>query len=434
MTEEIIKRNIEVINNYFQSMQKLYSDIDYFISECKTVIKQDGNIVKIYGLAYNLAWSLRYTMKLMVEYEKILQNSLLYDYWKENQEEAEKFNDISEELVSFIKKSLDTISIEITGRDVINPQLFNDSAEEELNLIIENDQYFLSLCDDLACNGPRILHLIVIYLQATYKLLIEIRNIRLSRNDTDYELLFEREFKEYLSTDAWNDFEECYINSTINNRYSGLEPSEEQLWKMRDNEYDRLMDLRKDLGDFEAYLSDPRKLARYLVDKEIKYNVNNPILELFGIKGRLKLIDQWIEDLREEAPLMEAFESSESSDVIRFTERLSEKRLISLWPKIEKLYVGRKAIDWACLYHVLVYRNYISCDDFKVFAYWLNKTANKTVISESNIRQIKMSYWIKEAKHVWTIEGFRKWRNSAKADSIYKDYEQLCHDINEIIK
>ena len=74
------------------------------------------------------------------------------------------------------------------------------------------------------------------------------------------------------------------------------------------------------------------------------------------------------------------------------------------------------------------------CDDFKFFARWINETAGREIISEVNIRQIKMSYWAKEADRMWTIDGLHKWRNSAKADSQYRDYELLCDQINELIK
>jgi hypothetical protein len=148
----------------------------------------------------------------------------------------------------------------------------------------------------------------------------------------------------------------------------------------------------------------------------------------------MKLIDQWISEIQKEAPLMEHYEGSKPSETITFTERMSESRLKSLWPKIEEVYKERKAIDLVCLYHVLVLRKCIVCDDFKFFARWINETAGKKIISEGNIRQIKMSYWAKEADHIWTIDGLHKYRDSAKADSQYRDYELLCDRINELIK
>lgn len=434
MSEESIKKNIEIVSDYFEGIKKLYSDFDFFKSESITAIRQKVALVKIYGLSFNLAWSLRYAIDRMMAYKDMLSNTLLYDYWEDNNKTLDDFRYAARELEDFINRVIEPLSISVTGEDRIEKEMKEGEGDEEIKLLIEDNNYLLNLSQDLASNGPKILHVISFYLQHARKLLVEIRNIRLNRTDSEYTLLFEREFKEFLTTDEWNDLSESFVNTTITMKFRGTDPTKDQLYNMRDDEFTLMTELRKELGQFDAYLSDSGKLARHIINKEIRHNVNNPIMELFGYLGRINLIDRWITALEEELPLMESFEGESPSAALTFSARLSEKRLKSLLPKIEELFGKRNAIDWICLYHVLVYRNYISCDDFKLFARWLNQAIGRIIISDANIRQIKLSYWAKEAKRMWTIKGLHEWRNTAKADNQYRDFEMLCDNINEIIK
>ncbi len=432
MSEDSIKRGIDIVNQFFECMEKLNLEVSYFENECTITIVQKEAFFKVYGLSYNLAWTLRRVIYRIEDYGEVLRNTLLYDYWEKNEQYIRDVNYLANELEGFIMQSLEPLSMELLDDDWIGIDLGDD--DEAAKVLIDDNEYLENLSKDLSSNCGKIYRIIMFYIRYILKQLIEIRNIRLNRNESDYNLLFEREFKEYLTTDVWNDLRDSFISTTISIKYRGNEPTVDQLLHMRDNEFGLMMVLRKELGSFDAYLSDTAKLARHIVNKEIEHNVKNPVIELFGCLGRMKLIDQWISDIQNEAPLMEHFEDSKPSEAITFTERMSEDRLKNLWPQIEEVYKERNAIDIVCLYHVLLYRKYILCDDFKFFARWINETSGKDIISEVNIRQIKMSYWVKEADHIWTIDGLHKFRNSAKADSQYRDYELLCDQINELIK
>lgn len=432
MSEDSIKRGIDVVNQFFECMEKLNSEVSYFENECTITIIQREAFFKVYGLSYNLAWTLRRVIYRIEEYGEVLRNTLLYDYWEKNEQYIKDVQYLAKKLEDFITQSLEPLSMDLLDDDWVGIDLGDD--DEAAKVLIEDNEYLENLSKDLSSNCGKIYQIILFYIRFIHKQLIEIRNIRLNRNESDYTLLFDREFKEFLTTDVWNELRDSFINTTISIKYRGNEPTVDQLLQMRDNEFELMMELRKELGSFDAYLSDTGKLARHIVNKEIKHNVNNPVIDLFGCLGRMKLIDQWISAIQEEAPLMEAFEGTSPSEAITFSDRLSEERLKILWPKIEEIYQKRKAIDWVCFYHVLVYRNYVSCDDFKFIARWINETSGREIISEVNIRQIKMSYWAKEAKRMWTIEGFHKWRDSGKADGQYRDFELLCIELNDIIK
>ena len=432
MSEDSIKRGIDVVNQFFECMEKLNSEVAYFEEECRIAIIQKEAFFKVYGLSYNLAWTLRRVICRIEEYGEVLRNTLLYDYWEKNGQYIKDVNYLANRLEAFITQSLEPLSTELLDNDWVEIDLGDD--DEAAKVLIEDNEYLENLSKDFSSNSVKIYRMILFYIRYVLKQLIEIKNIRLSRNESDYTLLFDREFKEYLTTDVWNELRDSFISTTISIKYRGNEPTVDQLIQMRDNEFGLMMVLRKDLGPFDAYLSDTAKLARHIVNKEIEHNVKNPVIDLFGCLGRMKLIDQWISDIQNEAPLMEHFEGSKPSEAITFTERMSENRLKSLWPEIEEVYKERNVIDLVCLYHVLLCRKCIMCDDFKFFARWINETADKEIISEVNIRQIKMSYWVKEADHIWTIDGLHKYRNSVKADSQYRDYELLCDQINELIK
>ena len=430
MCEDRVKKGIYTVNQFFDSMEKLKSEVAYFEEECKNAIIQKYAFFKVYGLSYNLAWTLRGVIYRLDEYGEVLRNTLLYDYFEENRQYIEDVNLLANRLDAFITQSLDPYTVDLIDEDWVGIDM---DGEEVSKILIEDNEYLENISRNLCTNSDKLYRIILFYIRYIHNQLIEVRNIRLNRTESDYQLLFEREFKEFLTTDNWNDLRESFIDTTISMKYRGEEPTIEQLCMMRDDEFAIMQDLRKDLGSFDAYLTDYSKLARHIVNKEIKHNVNNPVKDLFTCFGRIQLIDKWIDDLKEEAPLMEAFADASPSASITFSARLSEKRLITLWPQIEELYKDRKAIDLVCLYHVLVYRNYISCDDFKFFVQWINQHI-RVIIKEQNIRQIKTSYWVKEAKRMWTINGYHAWRNSTKGDTIYKDYEILCDAINEIVK
>jgi hypothetical protein len=432
MSEDSIKRGIVIVNQFFECMEKLNSEVSYFKDECTTAIIQKEAFFKVYGLSYNLAWTLRRVICRIEEYGEVLRNTLLYDYWEKNDQYVKDVTYLAKGLEEFIAQSLEPYSMELLDDNYVEIDLGDD--DEAAKVQIGDNEYLENISKDLSSNCGKIYRMILFYIRYVLKQLIDIRNMRLNRTESDYTRLFDREFKEYLTTDAWNELRDSFIDTTVSIKYRGNDPSVDQLLQMRDNEFGLMMVLRKELGSFDAYLSDTAKLAKHLVNKEIKHDVKNPVLELFSCLGRMKLIDQWISEIQKEAPLMEHYEGSKPSETITFTERMSESRLKSLWPKIEEVYKERKAIDLVCLYHVLVLRKCIVCDDFKFFARWINETAGKKIISEGNIRQIKMSYWAKEADHIWTIDGLHKYRDSAKADSQYRDYELLCDRINELIK
>lgn len=432
MSEESIKKGIDIVNQFFDCMEKLKSEVVYFEEECRAAIMQKEAFFRVYGLSFNLAWTLRRVICRLEEYDGVLRNTLLYDYFNENRRYVEDVFGFANKLDEFISTSLATYSMDLLDDDWVGIDL--DDEDETSKLLIEDNDYLEKLSTDISSNSDKIYRIIIFYIRYIHKQLIEVRNIRLNRTENDYKLLFEQEFKGFLTTDNWNDLRDGFIETTITIKFRGVEPTVEQLQKMRGEEFTLMQELRKELGSFDAYLNDYSKLAKHIVNQEIKHNAKNPIIDLFTCFGRITLIDKWIDDLNEECPLMKPISDAAPLKKIVFTKKLSEERLKNLWPKIEEIYDNHKAIDWVCFYHVLLYRNYILCDDFKYFARWINTTAGREILSEGNIRQIKTSYWAKEAHRTWTIEGFHEWRNTTKGDNTYKDYELLCEAIDEMIK
>ena len=90
-------------------------------------------------------------------------------------------------------------------------------------------------------------------------------------------------------------------------------------------------------------------------------------------------------------------------------------------------------MDLVCFYHVLVYYNYIACNDFNVFNRWLTQVAGKELIKPNNARKIKLTYWVSEAKKPWTKEGALAETNTTQQETKFRNYTKLCEDIREII-
>ncbi len=431
MTEKSIIERLEIFSQFDQSIDKLIEDKTYFVNQCRIALEKESAPVKIYPLAFNFAWSLRYVIGCTEKYLDAIQNSLLDDRYQKNLKNKDRIEKEFRDLILLIDDFEKTAGLAPAEVEEIEKAHYEQLKENE-DISDGHVNYLVELCKDLASNGHQIALLINIYLNRLNRLITDITLVRVGRSDINKRFLFEREYKEFTLTDEWEDTSNSFIESIIRVRFRGLEPKEPDLASLRDDEYNQMMTLKSDLGQFEAFLSDNSKLAKLLIEKEIECTKNNVILQLFGHLGIINLIDEWIDDIRNEGQLVSYGE--EDTSPLTYTEKLSEKRMKQLWPKIEEIYENRPAIDWVCLFHVLVFRNYVTCDTFKEYVIWLNEMAGRIVISPVNARQIKMTYWAKAAKREWTLENLHKWKNTTRIDTRFKEFDNLCTEINNVFK
>lgn len=431
MTEQSIIERLEIISQYDQSLDKLIEDKAYFVNQCKIALEKESAPVKIYPLAFNFAWTLRYVIGCAQKYLDAIKNSLLDDRYQKNLENKEKIETEFRNLIPLIDDFEKTAGLSPIDVEQLEKSHYEQLKEKE-DIADDHVNYLVELCKDLALNGHQIALLISIYLNRLNRLITDITLVRVGRSEYDKRFLFEREYKDFTLTDEWEETSNAFIESIIKVRFRGVEPKETNLLSLRDDEYNQMMTLKNELGQFEAFLGDNSKLAKTIIEKEIACTKNNAILQLFGHLGIIDLIDEWIDDIRNEGQLVSY--DDEDTSPLSYTEKLSEKRMKRLWPKIEALYDNRPAIDWVCLFHVLVFRNYVTCDSFKEYVIWLNKMAGRDVITPVNARQIKMSYWAKDAKREWTLEKLHKWKNSTRIDSRFKEFDELCTQINNVFK
>lgn len=426
MTVDSIKERILLFEQFDQTLGKLLKELDSFHKESRLVIRQESESIKLYGLAFNFAWTLRNSIEVCQKYEAAIKNSLLHERFQHNKDLSDVFEDAVDVLVPYIENIIDMVCVTIDDND--NEKVLSEAEDTEK--LLSDYGYLSELSKDLAKNGNKILNIVCFYLRHISKLLINTKTVRANMTDIDYRFLFEREFKEYLSTDEWNDVQNSFIDRTIYHRFHGIEPTKEQLYELLVLEKERIEEMSEEFGIIEPYLEDYSKLSRIIVRREFQNEINSPILELFFHLGRKKIIEKWYKQLEEEEL---CYLPEEGESEVTYSERFTEAVCKRTMPGVLKLFEGRDAMDLVCFYHVLVFYSYIACDDFNVFNRWLTTIAEKELISTGNARKIKMTYWAREAKKLWTMKGALEETDTQQQETKFRKYTSLCDKIREII-
>lgn len=429
MTVDGIKKRMALFSQYDQAMANLVEELECFHKNSKAPVKQDSEDIKLYGLAFNLAWTLRNSIELCQKYEHEVKNSLLHERFEINRKLSDDFEQKVDEIVPQLEKLSQTLNVCIDDSQRVEVITADDSEAEKL---LSDNEYLSELSKDLAANGNKVLHIVCFYLRHISKQLINIKTVRANLTDNEYRFLYEREFKEFISTDEWSDLKYGFIDMTIKNKYHGIEPTKEQLYELRSAEIERIVDMSDNFGAIDPYLDDYPKLSRHIIKRDFETKINTPVLELFLHIGRKQLIEKWQEQLEEEELCYVPEDDGEAE--VTYSVRYSEAICKRTMPNILALYKERDAMDWVCFYHVLVYYNYIGCDDFNAFNRWLTKVTGQQIISVGYARKIKMSYWADNAKKQWTKEGALAETNTAQQETKYRNYTLLCDDIRDIIK
>lgn len=249
--------------------------------------------------------------------------------------------------------------------------------------------------------------------------------------ENDYRFMFEREMKDYLSTEEWSDLQDSFIERTIRNKYHGEEPTIEQLSDLLSVEIDKIEGMSDTFGSIEAYLDDYTKLAKIIIRRKFVNETRTPVLDFFYHLGRKGIIEKWIVQREDEKLCYVHLEDGEVEFAYgnKYSKSISKKT----FPKIQKLFEGRNTKDWVCFYHVLVCYHYIICDDFNAFNRWLTELAGREIISAGYARVIKMEYWAQNINREWSKDEAIKYKNSKQQEQKYRDYIGLCDQIREII-
>lgn len=426
MTVDSIKERITLFEQFDQTMKKLLEELENFYKESRIFIRNESESIKLYGLAFYFAWTLRNSIEVCQKYEDAIKNSLLHDRFERNKKLSDQFEESVDLIVPHIKKIIDTVCVTIDDNERVEIS-FEDEDSEKL---LSDNEYLSELSKDLAKNGNKILNIVCFYLRHISKLLINIKTVRANMTENDYRFLFEREFKHYLSTDEWNDVQNTFIERTIMRKYHGKEPTKEQLNELLASEIEKIEEMSDSFGIIEPYLDDYPQLSRIIVQREFEAEINSPVLELFLHLGHKRIIEKWQEQLEEEEL---CYVPEEGETEVTYSEKFTEAICKRAMPGILKLFEDRDAVDWVCFYHVLVRFNYMACDDFNAFNRWLTQVAGKELITTGNARKIKMSYWAQQAKSQWSIQAATTHTDTAQQETKYRNYMHLCSEIREII-
>ena len=425
MTVDSIKERIALFNQFDKTMDALVEELEMFRSVSKTLIKQKTESIKLYGLAFNLAWSLRNSIELCQKYEQEVRNSLLHDRFDRNKQLSDLFEEKADELVPFIERIVNAMCIGIDELERDEVIIIKD--EEKL---LSDTAYLSELSKDLSKNGYKILEIVGFYLRYLSDTLINTKTVRANMTGNEYRFLFEREFNEFLKTEEWSDLKDTFIDTTISMKFHGVEPTKDELNELLFTEIEKIEAMSEHFGVIEPYINDYANLSRIILNRQFPNEINTPVLELFHCLGRKRIVELWREQMEQEEL---CYIPEEGEADVMYSEKFNEAVCKRVLPRIRALLKDKDRMAWLCFYHVLVFYSYIICRDFNAFNRWLTQMAGEEIINATYARKLKMSYWVIAASKQWTKEGALAETNSKQQETKYRDYIQLCEEIRDII-
>ena len=425
MTVDSIKERIALFDQFDKTMDALVEELEMFRSVSKTLIKQKTESIKLYGLAFNLAWSLRNSIELCQKYEQEVRNSLLHDRFERNKQLSDLLEEKADELVPYIGRIVDAMCIGIDESE--RGEVITIKDDER---ILSDTAYLSELSKDLSKNGYKILEIVCFYLRYLSDTLINTKTVRANMTGNEYRFLFEREFNEFLKTEEWSDLRDTFIDTTISRKFHGVEPTKDELSELLFAEIEKIEAMSEHFGVIEPYINDYAKLSRIILNRQFPNEINTPVLELFHCLGRKRIVELWREQMEQEEL---CYIPEEGEADVMYSEKFNEAVCKRVLPRIRALLKDKDRMAWVCFYHVLVFYSYIICRDFNVFNRWLTQMAGEEIINATYARKLKMSYWVTAAGKQWTKEGALEETNSKQQETKYRDYIQLCEEIRDII-
>ena len=174
MTVEGIKERLSLFNQYDQMMVKLMKEMNEFRVDSKIVIGEKKEAIKLYGYAFNFAWTLYNSIDIFQKYEAEIKNSLFYGRFDENQKYADDFEIVAKELIHFVENIVTNQCIEF--EDYESDGLITGVFDKEK--LLSDNKYLAGLKKHLSRNGYKILNIVCFYLRYITQMLTSIRNFK----------------------------------------------------------------------------------------------------------------------------------------------------------------------------------------------------------------------------------------------------------------
>ena len=259
-------------------------------------------------------------------------------------------------------------------------------------------------------------------------------NLRLTREDRDYHDLFKAFQNYYYLSDDWRDVQNQYITKLYKIKRIPEHPSisdvencyYEELCKIYDD------DTWKDI--YDADNENFSNLTRNIIQK-LHYDSPEEVLPLVKMLGKLNMLTDWMEELKEKKIPYEPIPEDEEAEMdngFSFKDIFAQKRFDEALPQIMKYMEGKNAVDWCCLHHVLICRGFIDYCDFADFIRWLNSYVDKEIMKEDNIRKVKSDYFVKTTE-TWTIDDYKKEKDTTQSKTRYEKYIRYYDDLESIL-
>lgn len=418
------------INSFDSSMDAFFKSSERFSNAIDRINKTHEYKLNIYSLAHNYYHNTCILLENLYYYKPLIANSMLTTRYECHQEILNKF---SGQLFVYINHQIDIII------DFYNQGCSYDFLRETPVKTAEEIAKF-DLTIDTEFNDNGFLYFLGIKdnLQQIEEIIRNLTLLNKARTASDFEDIYNRMSDDYFQSDEWEKLKNNYIIKIMQRHPDMTEKTAQELILKLNEELEN----DEELGEaWVAYGDNTTELSKAIVRKD--YSNEDAIRKLFYRRGRISLLEDWIEEIHEEALSYEPIEEGESEiKSVKFANEHIEERFKNAWPEIYK-YIKEKQdaqYVWCCLHHTLSFYQNIERTSFKIFMRWLNQFAGEQLITEDSIRQYASNYYVKTVTEKWSFEKLEDYlvknneKLSSQAQTKYYKYTSMCDDIWEIIR
>lgn len=446
----------DAIRKFDDSMDELFRLTASFVEEVKRITVSDENKIKIYTLGLNFSIDVTAIAENVVAYSHFIRNSLLSIRYEKHKDYLDRIkvelNEVRQMAINISNSAAIGIEDEVDG----DKEKYHNGFMNEYRKVSERDPGALAsynalnwyVCNAFSLSGYTCYEEILKGINSIENTLSELLVVNHSRNDNDYEVLYNTAMDEFYSSNNWTQLQKGYINSFYNNRLKRVKPTLEFLDKQKGKIYDWLSE-DKEIGFlWEANSDNKTKLAKEIINKEFEDDKN--LIYLFEHLGKLKILEDWEWDLKFElTPIDDIVDVPDEYDIaqsqVTFIGDFTEDTLRIVWDDIYKYMMENKdsAYAWCCLHHIMTCYNLIELTTFSIFMKWLNGFAGEELISDNNIRQCTSDYFVKNVNKKWTLEDMKSYLEEfGDAKNKYTEhkrtklikYRQICEDLIGIFR
>lgn len=420
------------ISKFDSCMDTFFSTSKRFVEEIKRIGNSDENKIKVSTLAINYFHDTSLVSEIVLAYYPYIAHSMLdIRYDKHN----DYYQRVQSELIELKMFLLNVINAGGVGMH---------NMPNKTSAIIHVDPKLLVLDKTIATQlddeGYLYFEGIVANLQTIETKINELCLINQSRNDDDYEQIYDLSRERYFNSDLWEDAKNGYITYLIDYLYKDgvtISQIEEEIRQCH-----RVLMEDREIGVLWLARHDKKtQLSKTLVNKN--YETSDSLDFLFSTLGKIELLENWKNELSfEMLPCEIAEEKKDICRSVKFIGQWDVERFRKAWPEIYQ-YINKEkdaTYDWCCLHHTLTFYHIIERTTFAIFMRWLHDFAGEILISEVNIRQVSSYYFVERVETQWSLMDMQKYiehgskqKLTPQLEKKFHKYSLICQRLRDII-